>query len=69
MNDEITEDLDLAYDLNNIRHELTLSLKRGRNSLELIDDLYELAEYAVAEIDSVLAKIDITISKVEESII
>jgi|15BtaG_2_1085339.scaffolds.fasta_scaffold21524_3 hypothetical protein len=69
MNDEITKDIDLAYDLNNIRHELTLSLKRGRNSLELIDNLFNQAEYAVAEIDSVLAKIDITISKIEEPII
>ena len=46
--------------------ERLLALNRSRDNLVTMEELYSQAEYAVGEIDSALAKVDITISKIEE---
>ena len=59
-------DFPLDERLHNIRRELVLALNRSRDNLVTMEELYSQAEYAVGEIDSALAKVDITISKIEE---
>lgn len=59
----------LIHDLNNIRRDMTIALRRSRDNLVTMEELYSQAEYAVGEIDSALAKVDVTISKIEEPLI